>query len=106
MFYCISIGCLILTLVIVHIAAKRGEKDLIAQAVVDNKLPEVLGNFNTLLKPPEPPKPKPPEPEPSWFETHISKKFKEVQRFTRKLFKDYKFTVLEINIIKRNKTNV
>lgn len=100
MFYCISMGFLILALVIVHIVAKRGEKDLLAQAVVDNKLPEVLGDFNKLLKPPEPPKPKPPEPKPSWFETHISKKLKEVQRFTKKLLKDYKFTVLEINIIK------
>lgn len=100
MFYCISMGFLILALVIVHIVAKRGEKDLLAQAVVDNKLPEVLGDFNKLLKPPEPPKPKPPKPEPSWFETHISKKLREVQRFTKKLFKDYKFTVLEINIIK------
>lgn len=100
MFYCISMGFLVLTLVIVHIVAKRGEKDLLAQAVVDNKLSEVLGDFNKLLKPPEPPKPKPPEPEPSWFETHISKKLREVQRFTKKLLKDYKFTVLEINIIK------
>ena len=100
MFYCISIGFLILALVIVHIVAKRGEKDIVAKIIVHTELPEVLNNYNMLLKPPEPPKPKPPKPEPSWFETHISKKLREVQRFTKKLFKDYKFTVLEINIIK------
>lgn len=100
MFYCISIGFLILALVIIHIVAKRGEKDIVAKIIVDTELPEVLNNYNMLLKPPEPPKPKPPEPKPTWFETHISPKLKEVRKFTKKLFKDYKFSIIEINIIR------
>jgi len=94
-FYIILIVVSIVTLVLVNRWEKRCKEEISAKVTVDLDLPGVIEDYNRLLKKPEPPEP---EPEPTWFETTISPKLKEIRRYTKKLFRNVKFSVIEINI--------
>ena len=94
-FYIILIVVSIVALVLVNRWEKRCKEEISAKVTVDLDLPGVIEDYNRLLKKPDPPEP---EPEPTWFETTISPKLKEIRRYAKKLFGNVKFSVIEINI--------
>lgn len=97
-FYIILIVVSIVALVLVNRWEKRCKEEISAKVTVDLDLPGVIEDYNRLLKKPDPPKQPEPEPEPTWFETTISPKLKEIRRYAKKLFGNVKFSVIEINI--------
>lgn len=97
-FYIVLLVVSIVVLILVSCWEKRCKEEISSKTTVDLVLPNVIADYNQLLKKPDPPKPPEPEPEPTWFKTTISPKLKEIRRHVKKVFGNIKFSVIEINI--------